>query len=231
MLNKVEYRKKEVKSIEKEINNLFNAQQNLGSYLLDKPVHKGCFKHLILRDDISRRKDAFIFQNIIDVAGVEVWGSNEKDADKSWMYQMKQNNNVYEPGLIKINDKEYEKLLPKAKQYFEGFEAAWSHWRGSEMIYYSRVPRYYFTTGYTKAFITHRKIIDPELQEKMDELEALIMRSGYYQYSWNVGYYKDKWAKPFSQKKMRRKTNMILNNLDKNDEVDEFVYKDASKLT
>ena len=84
MLNDKEYRKKEVILIQKELKKLHRAQWNLGSYELDKPIRHGCYKHFKLRDDIARRKDFEVFQSVIDVAGLSVWGRNKKHVGYTW---------------------------------------------------------------------------------------------------------------------------------------------------
>ncbi len=226
MLNEIAYRKKEVNSIQKELKKLERAKWNLGSYELEKPIRHGWYKHLRLRDDIARRKDCDAFQSIIDVAGLSVWGRNKKHVELVWTKENSSKEFIQFPGIMKLNQKEFDKLHPKAKAYFEGFEQYWTSWSGRVMRYYCRVPRYYFVMTYTKAYNTHRTIINPELERKISELDALILRDGYFEYSWNAGSYKDTWKGSFIQKRIRRKVKMTLMNYDDSIEMESWLYND-----
>ena len=81
--NKIMLREREVRSIHAELDRWYSAKWDLGEYKLSKPIKNGWYKHLTLRDDVARRKDAYIFQNVLDIAGIWIWGRDKKHADKA----------------------------------------------------------------------------------------------------------------------------------------------------
>ncbi len=219
MINEIERRKKEVRAIKTEQRRLWQARRNLGSYELKKPIRHGWYKHLELRKDISRRKDAAIFQNIIDVAGANIWAREKKLADAKWSYMLNRENAHVEPGILKLDKRQFKKLMHKAKAHFERVEVRASWGFGTVKEFHCTVPHYYFVETYTKAYITHRKIIDAELERKSDELDALLFRPGYYGtdfHNWRL----HRWFTKIEIKAKRRKVNMMLSNVDGSEEDD-----------
>ena len=230
MNNKHENREKEIRAISTELNRLYRAKWDLGLYKLPKPLRHGWYKQLGLRHDISRRRDVAIFQSIIHVAGIRIWGRNKKQVDLAWTKDNAKRNDIQFPGLRKIDKKRYRSLTQSAKKLFEGVEISWTYWRGTEMIYHCRVPHYYFILSYTKAYITHRTIIDSELEQKISELEALLRRAAYYDLNMARHSYTDHWHGPFINKRERRRVKMALGHFQKgNDDVAEWVYQKIGK--
>jgi len=208
MMNSIACREKEVLAIQRELRKLRNAKWNLGSYELPKPIRHGWYKHFRLRDDIARRRDAKVFQNVLDVAGMKIWGRDKKHMEKVWAWAMRRDPRVLVPGIYKLDKKRYRSLLPAAQKYFEGFELNWTYWRGSHMEYHCRVPSYFFVPTSTKAYITHRKIIDAQLEMEISELEGLLLLPKYYaldNYS-----YRNHWRSFIGHKRDRRKVKMGL---------------------
>ncbi|MCI5058972.1 MAG: hypothetical protein MRY83_22855 [Flavobacteriales bacterium] len=213
--NKISLREKEVIRLRKELNKLYWAKRHLGEYELEKPIRHGWYKFLVLREDISRRKDAKIFQNILDVAGMRVWGRDKKHLDKVWEKRARDSRYVSQLGIYKLDKKHFGNLMHKAREYFQGYERTWTYWRGSDMVYYCRVPSYYYITKYERAYITHRKIHDADLERRIAEIESLMDRDEYYDIS-NMYYlsYSYKWLKKYTNKRTRRHIQAALTQFD-----------------
>lgn len=82
--NKIELRKTLVRRIQNELWLLRRARANPGQVPLEKPIRNGWFKHLTLRDDISRREDAKVFQEILDVSGINRLQSGRPKSSWFW---------------------------------------------------------------------------------------------------------------------------------------------------
>lgn len=100
-----------VKRLEKELDEINEAQRNLGYVVLDKPIRDGYYKTLKLRDDIARNKQAKYFEEILDAVKVEVWGREKKYADRNWKNYFKRSYYAYSSqGIKRLNVKEFNKM-------------------------------------------------------------------------------------------------------------------------
>ena len=106
--------------------------------------------------------------------------------DKRWAYNIKRNTDWQRAGLAWITKDKFKLLSPKAKRCFVEFDRKWTPWQGTVTRYYCLVPRYYFVAAYDKAYITHIRIVDSELEAKTDELENQLLSNALYPYSWNA---------------------------------------------
>jgi len=220
--NIIEQRQKELRLLEKERWTLWLAMRNLGSIKLDKPLRHGYYTHLILRDDISRRKDAKVFQEIIEKCRVNIWGTNKTHADKCWNGYNTRNSQIQWPGFYKLDEKRFDKLSNKAKRHFEKIP----HQPNHATRYYCNVPRWYFVKTFTKAYITHRQIIDPKLNRRLDEIDEKLRNSKYYNLSHTDYNAMSKWERVVLHQQNRSKTSQLLSNyVLSNEEAIEFVYK------
>ena len=211
LVNKIERREAQVRKIQKELIILQKAHFNLGEIPLPKPIRNGWYKHLVMRTDISRRKDAHIFQEILDVCARWVWGSDKKIADKMWAHHIKHNRDWQWAGLAWITKDKYQLLSPRAKSYFVEYEWKWTPWQGSIKRYYCHAPKYYFVTTFEKAYITHIRVIDAELEKRIAELNNQLLSNELYPYLWNnYGGWIHKWWRKQEIRKMRHRSKMAL---------------------
>ena len=164
----------------KELRQLYTARFRLGYIKLEKPIKHGWFKHLTLRDDIARRKDASVFREILELSGIDIWGLDKKHADKVWDKQSRKDNGIQFPGIRKLNQRSYNKLSKKAQKWYEGFDWYWDPQKGNLKRYHCRVPRYFYKIAYTKAFITKKQVVDPKIEKRMSEIEQILISDEYY---------------------------------------------------
>jgi hypothetical protein len=205
-------RLKEYKRLEKEYNSLWKIKCNLGWYKLEKPIRHGWYKQLTLRTDISRRKDAWIFEEVISNAGMIAWGRDKKMADKIWVKKLRKSEcRIFDyPGMKRILRKDYQKLKPKVQACFIPVPKNIGNYYTGDYI--SILPSWYFETYYEKAFITHRRILDPELDSRMDELENMFESNKYYNFRMIGNRY---WYCNRCRKIERKRVKMALANYDK----------------
>lgn len=223
--NKIEQKETRARQIQQQLNVLHRAHGNLGKIPLQKPIRNGWYKHLVLRADISRRKDAYVFQEILEVCARWVWGSDKKMANKRWTHNIKHNKDWQWAGLAWITRDKYKVLSAKAKRYFVAYEWKWTPWQGSMKRYYCHVPKYYFVTAYEKAFITHRRVVNSELERKIAELENQLLSNELYPYSWNANNdWVNKWWRKRDRRKIRHRAKMALRAYDE-ERYDQLVGK------
>ena len=209
-LNTIERREKEVRALKKERDKLYRALRELGYVSLEKPLRYGWYKHLVLRDDIARRKDAAIFQEILDVCGNDVWGRDKKQVEKSWDRENRINKYLQFPGFKMIEKIEFNKLSVKAKQWFDGYDWHWSVGYGFVKRYHCQVPGYYFKITYTKAFITKKRVVNPRIEKRIEEINEKLSTNEYYKYA--INHYK--WISSFYHKRERQKAKLMIDQME-----------------
>ncbi|MEL6557623.1 MAG: hypothetical protein AAFQ94_05520 [Bacteroidota bacterium] len=211
-LNKIDKCRSDVRKLRKELRQLYTARFRLGYIKLAKPIRHGWFKHLTLRDDIARRKDASVFREILEVSGIDTWGLDKKHADKVWDRQNRKDNTIQFPGIMKLNQKRYNKLSKKAQKWYEGFDWYWTPAEGNVKRYYCRVPRYFFKITYTKAFITRKQIVDPKIDKRIAEIEGLLLSNRYYNYDQYNRRYRTKYMNDMYNRILRKRVKTALSN-------------------
>ena len=167
--NKYYLREKECLKLEKELDKLYSKQQDLGYVLLDKPIHDGFQARLVLRNDISNRVDAHIFQDMIDYLGTVTYAKKEKYLDwdnKSVLVTLR----CYEkPHFNEITEDIYNNLQQSIKKWFSKTSSYHNTWRG--ITYYCNVPSFFFEIVVEKRYVNKVKVIDTLLLQEEAEIE------------------------------------------------------------
>ena len=224
LLNKHAQRQKTVLRLNKEYLKLLEARSNLGYVSLDKPVKHGWFKHLALRDDIARRKDAHVFIKVLQVAGVDIWGREKEHADKRWERQVRKDRNIQYPGIKRIYEKDFQKLSNQVKKWFEPFDWMYLGRQGNVKRYHCKVPRYYYTTTYTRAYLTKRKVIDPAIEKRLDEINKILTSNEYY-FLDKSNYFYQREYNPMFHRRSRRYVKKALDNY-REEDFDRQLYQE-----
>jgi hypothetical protein len=139
------------------------AQKNLNYIELDKPVHRGWNAEYVLRDDVARREDAWLFNALLANCGSKVWCK-----DKSFKRKIhKGKEEILKPSFGRIYESEWKTFIPAAQKYFTVSTNPDDHpcsWRGR--IYYCNLPWWYFTIKITKHYVTHYQEHDEILEQE-----------------------------------------------------------------
>ena len=69
--------------------------------------------------------------------------------------------------------------------------------------FYVRIPKSTYRIKYTRAYITHSKRIDPELESELDLLEQQLYKSGFYKV-WQDNSWRNYWVIPRNQKEKQQ---------------------------
>lgn len=164
--------KKEWFALEKKREANFKAQRALGWIELEKPLFAGYKKNLILRDDISRREDSHVFQEIIDRFSSEVY-SRRKDflyyCSKS---RRKEVRNAY---IKALKPNVYLNLSPQLKKWFtsEPQKVQYSH----KLVHVCVVPEFFFTQKISRHYITKVREFDETLKKEASEIDFFTKKN------------------------------------------------------
>lgn len=206
-----EQRLSHMRQAEKECSKLYLARFNLALIPLEKPIRYGWYRHLELRDDILRRKDAAVFQEILNVCGSEQWGKTKLEIDDQWERITWCKDYWQWPGFRRIGKRAYRKLSVRAKKYFVKYEVHWNPWQGSVKRYYCHVPEYFFVPKYTKAYVTHLQSVDSELDSKIAKLNNELLSDDLYDISRRgKSDWPNKWMRKRNARRIRHRVRTAL---------------------
>jgi len=204
-------RKAQVRHLEQELQVLRRAWYNLGYVPLDKPIRNGWYKHLVLRQDVARRQDAHVFQEILNACARWVWGQDKPMANRRWQHNAKSNTNWQWAGLAYITKERFQALSPRAQRYFVAYEWKWTPWQGSLRRYYCLVPQYYYVTAYAKAYLTHKRVIDSQLQHQIHQLENQLLGNELYAHTQKpIRFGTSKWSRRRTNRQARQRAKVAL---------------------
>ncbi len=141
---------------------LDKAIKNLGYVELEKPIHHGFNAYLTLREDVAKREDrvAWLYQYFIDNFASEPWSRLPVFYTKNKKGKITDNR----PYFRRLTQKEYDDFLPWVKEHLH--KRTIYNW-GNEYVYYvPYVPDYYLVMKIKNSYITHRKVIDSDLERE-----------------------------------------------------------------
>jgi hypothetical protein len=194
-----------------EEDKLNTIRKNLGYRELPKPVQHGYNAYLVLREDIARRDDAFIYQHLIDEYSYETWSKTPE-------FYIKKKNYILDktPKFKHIDENLYDRLNLRVKKFFYHDKSKdFKSWDGSvRKKYICSLPPYYFVMKVKKSYLTHEKIVDNELERQInfikDKLQVIRDTSPVYN---NNGFaeYRRAWSKKdrqFNKMALRKNVSM-----------------------
>ena len=186
------------------------AIRNLGYVELEKPIHKGYEAYLELREDIARRQDAWVFQYIIDNWSTITWSPTTVFYEKKRCYVIDRT-----PKIKLMSEEQYLKLPPQVAKYFRhDYLEDKPRWNGTVAKYYSAsyVPDFYFVMKIRNSYITHRKVVDGELERDLRLVRDQLWYLRTIMKPYNVGGYT--WfLKNFSKRNRRNDKIALQKNL------------------
>lgn len=161
---KHKFYKKYLELLEKQ-SNLYDIKDALGYEKLEKPYQYGYNAFHVLRDDISRRKDADVFQYLLDNYSVTTWS---KDGVFYKVYKKYISDN--RPHFKLICEADYLKLETKYKKFFIHIEKEdRKFWNGTVMKYYRcYLEPHFLVMKIANSYITHKRVIDGEVEQELD---------------------------------------------------------------
>lgn len=144
---------------------LYDIKNALGYEKLEKPYQHGYNAFHVLRDDISRRKDAELYQYLLDNFSVTTWSK-----DGVFYKVFKRHISDNRPHFKLISEEEYEKLETKYKNhFFHDSRYDQKYWNGTVYKKYRcYLPPHFLVMKVVNDYITHKLIIDPQVESELD---------------------------------------------------------------
>lgn len=195
--NKYFFKEKQLIRLKLEDRKNNAAMMNQGWVELDEPIHHGYNAEWVLRDDISRRDDAHVYQEALDACKGSVWSKKKDFKYKDWKTKKWY---VRKPSLHKINKAKYLALSDRAKKFFHEDLSY-------KKNYFHKDSQYICTLSFelvvkiTKSFITHRREHDGLLYQKEAEIEEAMYRIAGNDNPWGYNNSEPKWYRKHEYKK------------------------------
>ena len=183
-------RLKEVRRIYKRQREIWAAQRALGYTKLTVPIRDGWYKELVITKRIARYKHQDAILEIIAKLDTHVWGKTKEEANKEWSKRTTDHLIVKE--VPTISKRQFNKLSDKAKAICVPFRF-YIHKHKTKTRFYIKLPKGTYRIKFTRAYITHRRNIDPLLEQEDAFLKGLLMRNGYYEAVEKLSRWRSRW--------------------------------------
>ncbi len=200
-------RQKLVRHLQKEQRKIWSQNAELPDIELDKPIRHGWYKEIVLTENLERYNSKQAVEEIFAILNKYHWGRTKKECDNEWEKQ--RSAHIIFGDIPTICNCKFNKLSDGAKELCTPFQfrlhRIWC------TRFYVRIPVHAYRIKYTRAYITHRKRIDPNLKSRLALIENYLLRPGIYEeesrsHNW---YLRDRWHTP-KTKKSRIKSNADL---------------------
>ena len=209
-----EQREKHLRQVEKRLYKIWELQRELGYKKLKIPIRHGWFKEVVLTSKIERYRNYEFIIAAFKRAKVQIWGADKGKANTNW-YKAVERQEIY--GSFKlISRKGYNKLPIGVQKLFRIY--VYINKLGKRRYkYYLQIPKECYRVKFTRAYVTHSKIIDPLLESEKALLKAIREKAGYYNLqakewnSWKRGMKKYEYIP--KKRGERRRTNAQLSQL------------------
>jgi hypothetical protein len=183
-----EQRDKEVRQLWKERRTLRKEIYNLPYIKLDKPLRHGWYKEIVLTENLDRYKNKKAIEEIFKMLDTFYWGRTKKECEENWNNQ--RSKHFIFRDVPTISKKQFNRLSEKSKRLCTPFQ--YREYRKIKTRFYIRMPKNAYRIRYTRAYITHFQVHDPNLHSRDAFLEQRLLSPGFYEL--NEYRYRDKWS-------------------------------------
>lgn len=190
-LNVKETRQKEVQKLLKRQRNIWKLMRELGYFKLKNPIRHGWYKEIVITENVERYKNKNAILEIHDKIEKFYWGKTKEEANKTWLNQTSKYL-IYKE-FPTLSKKQFNKLSFKAQKMCTSFQYKNEH-KKIKIRFYVRIPKGSYKIKYTRAYITHRKRIDPLLESEKDFITQLLNSTKYYNIKASLNPWKDYWT-------------------------------------
>ena len=170
-------KEKEFRQLIKTRKQLFELDRNLGYRTLTNPIRHGWYKEIIFTQHIERYKNCEAMIELYSVVQKRFWGRTKAEAHKKWMNQTSEY--FIAKDFPTISRKTYNKLSKKAQMLCVPFFYR-NERHKLRLRFYINIPKSAYKIKYTRAYITHQKIIDPNLESQMQYIENKLFSSKFF---------------------------------------------------
>lgn len=168
LLDKITKKDKEIRRLVNEFYRLRKATWEAPIVPIEKPYKNGYVKFFTLRDDYTRRVDVHDFKRILSRINNTVFSRNKDFKDKKGV--------IHSPNLSIIPEKQWQSFdWPEhyKKHFVFGHHTYYYGWGGKGTIYgYKFWREYCFTEKIEPHFVTHQRVVLPEIESRLSEIRA-----------------------------------------------------------
>jgi len=182
---------KEVRNIYRRRDAIYAAMWNLGYEKLEHPIRHGWYKEMIITRKVLRYKNSEAIFEICDKLEKHIWGKTKEKAAWKWDHQTSRH--LIMNDIPTLSRKQYNKLSEAAKSICISFRF-YDERKKIKVRYYVKIPKSAYRIKFTRAYITHRCRIDPELERELSFLNGQLMRNGYYETDQKLNPWKSRWS-------------------------------------
>ena len=154
---------KEYRSLLKYSEEVAKAKKNLGYIDLEKPIHRGYDAEYVLREDVARREDAWLYQAILNDLGRKAWCK-----DKSFKRKYRKGKvEEIAPYVSKIYESQWQTFIPAAQKLFSvssDIRDTPHPWKGK--VYVAVFPHWFLKVKISKHYVTQYKEHDEVLEQE-----------------------------------------------------------------
>jgi hypothetical protein len=205
-INIKEQRLKEVRRLQNRQWDIWKLQRELGYIKLKEPIRHGWYKEIIITERIERYKNKAAILEIYNKIQKYYWGRTKEEAEKKWQNQTSKHL-IYKE-FPTISKKQFNKLSFKAQCMCTAFQFRNEN-KKLRVRFYIRIPKGAYRIKHARAYITHRKRIDPELIREDDFIKSQFNKKGYYNIYEAMNAWKDDWnLTHFKQEKLKTKRHL-----------------------
>jgi hypothetical protein len=184
-------RVKEVRRIYKRQREIWAKKRALGYTKLDIPIRHGWYKELVITKRIARYKNQDAMLEIIAILEKHAWGRTKEEAERKWSEKVSQHLIVKE--IPTISKRQFNRLSDKAQRLCVPFRY-YIRKHKTKTRFYVKLPKGTYRIKFTRAYITHRRNIDPLLEQEDAFLDGLLMRKGYYEAERKFNPWNSRWS-------------------------------------
>lgn len=172
-----EQRQKEVRRIHKEQRVIWEVIRKLPLIKLEIPIRHGWYKEIVLTENLDRYKSHESVEEIFKILNTYFWGRTKKECEKHWDKQRSEYF-IYRE-VPTISKKQFNKLSEKAQRLCTPFQ--YRECKKFKVRFYVRIPVNAYRVKFTRAYNTHQKLLDPNLESRLAVLEQRLLSPGLYE--------------------------------------------------
>ena len=201
-----EQRQREVRRLLNRQWEICKLQRKLGYIELEKPIRHGWYKEIIITEKADRYKNKAAILELYDIIERYYWGRTKEETEKKWLNQTSKY--LIHKGFPTLSKKQFNKLSYKAQCLCTVFQYR-NERKKLRFRFYIRIPKGAYKIKYARAYITHRKRIDPNLISEDDFIDSLLSKKGYYNIKESFYPWKNDWnLTDEKQEKLRTKKHL-----------------------
>lgn len=205
-------RLKEVRAIYKRMHKIYKLQRELGYRELENPIRHGWYKEIVLSRRVERYKHKEVIQSIFERLNTSHWGRTKDLATKKWNAQV--SDYLIVNDVPTISKKQFTKLTDQEQSLCVPFQFYTYRYK-KVTRFYIKIPKGAYRIKFSRAHITHRKNIDPQLERESDFLNSKLRSRELFATDMKMSRYKDDWNQ--RDLKSRSYIKQSLKRLSKND--------------